>query len=432
MDATDSEVKFRLINLGLSILPPMKMNFVEKAECLLDVGGSGNMSFTIIVAYRGHLSSQALQQALLFLQSEHQTLRITLHWSEGDCSFADTNANVPIRQLKYTHFSQWRQVAHEEVRQRFEDPALPLWRVAWLEGQLEGQLLLTFHHAIADGVCGMQLVNQLFSVLEQLSNGQSPQPLGCDSPSLSLDSLNGLTGVEPEPEVAPAPREDKNYHTDYILDEIDSGTTDRVIQWAKLQQVRLNAVLFAALLLAIRRVTQTTYPIVDASTVVNFRPFLDPVVPKAVMRLTRICVVTPVAMDEYDDMATLARFIHHDLYARLAAGEHVVNLKRLANRIKDCETSETIWRRARIPVHQVILTNVGSLGFTGAYGGLSIDKLFFVANVEPAFDSQDNWILGAVTLRGQMYLTLWYLEELVDETTAHKVLSEMKRILLDL
>ena len=92
---------------------------------------------------------------------------------------------------------------------------------------------------------------------------------------------------------------------------------------------------------------------------------------------------------------------------------------------------EGIWRRARIPVHQIILTNVGSLEFNGVYGGLSIDIPFFIANVEPAFDSQDNWILGAVTLRGQMYLTLWYLEERVDETTAHKVLSEMKRILLD-
>lgn len=408
----------------------MTMNYVEKAECLLDAGGSGNMNFTIIVAYRGELVLESLQQALSFLQSEHKMLRTALHWSGGDCSFFETDASVPLRHMTSGDFSQWRPVAREDVRQRFDDPRHPLWRVSWLQGQGEGQLLLTFHHAIADGVCGMQLVDHLFSALKQLAEGGSPQPLGFDSPELALDSLNDLTHMEPRPEAAPEQREDKHYHTDYILDEIDAVATARVIQWAKSQSVRLNAVLFAALLLAIRGVTQTRHLILDASTVVNFRPFLKDPLPKEVMRLTRVCVVTPVPIDEFgNNMAQLARFIHRDLYARLAAGEHVVNLKRMANRVKRKESPQDIWRRARIPEHQVILTNVGNLEFAGDYDGLSIDKLFFIANVEPAFESPDNWILGSVTFKGQMYLTLWYLQELVEEATAIKVMAEMKRIL---
>mgnify|MGYP003347241499 FL=1 len=64
-----------------------------------------------------------------------------------------------------------------------------------------------------------------------------------------------------------------------------------------------------------------------------------------------------------------------------------------------------------------------------SYSELSIEKLFFIANIEPAFDSADNWILGANTFRHEMFLTLWYLEELVDESTAQQVLLEMKKIL---
>ena len=410
----------------------MTMNYVEKAECLLDAGGMGNMNFTLIVAYQGALALHELQQALSFLQSEHRMLRTALHWAEEGCEFADTDASVPIRRLVYTDFFQWRPVAREDVRQRFEDEQLPLWRVSWLEGQGRGQLLLTFHHAIADGVCGMQLVNHLFSALAQLAKGLIPQPLGYDSLDLPLDCLNDLTELEPEPEAAPAPREDENHHTDYVLDEIDAPATTRIIQWAKAQDVRINAVLFAALLLAIRRVTQTSYPILDASTVVNFRPFLQPQLPKDAMRLTRVCVVTPVEIDQFEGMIDLARFIHADLHARLAAGEHIVNLKRIANRITRRESRQALWQRARIPEHMVILTNIGNLEFTGDYDGFSIDKLFFIANVEPAFQSPDNWILGSVTFRGQMFLTLWYLEELVEEAIALQVLEEMKRILLAL
>lgn len=104
----------------------------------------------------------------------------------------------------------------------------------------------------------------------------------------------------------------------------------------------------------------------------------------------------------------------------------------MAQRVERKETPQCIWRRARIPEHQVILTNIGNLDFAGDYDGLSVDKLFFIANVEPAFDSPDNWILGSVTFQGRMYLTLWYLEELVDEATATRVQAEMKRILEDL
>jgi len=109
-----------------------------------------------------------------------------------------------------------------------------------------------------------------------------------------------------------------------------------------------------------------------------------------------------------------------------------VNLKRIASRVQRKETARALWCRARLPEHSIILTNVGRLEFSGDYGLLAIDKLFFVANVEPIFESQDNWILGSVTYRGQLFLTLWYLEELVERATASRVLAEMKKMLLSL
>lgn len=410
----------------------INMNYIEQAECLLDRGGSGNMNFTIVVAYRGDLSPQHLRQACAFLQAEHRMLRTALHWHGHHCAFREIAAAVPLRQLVYRGFEQWREIAREDVRQRFEDPGLPLWRVSWLRGDAEGQLLLTFHHAIADGVCGMQLVEHLFAALDQLGQGQAPRALGWDWRELPLQSLDALTDVQPELDPEPPARDDRHYQTHYVLDQLDAAATARVIAWSRLKGIKVHSALFAALLLAIRRVTQSVHPVLEANTVVNFRPYLRPALPRDVLCLTRVCVVTPVAMEAEADLEELARFLHDDLHARLAAGEHVVNLKRIANRVQEVASPQELWRRARIPANQIILTNVGQLGWDGEGRGVSVERLFFIANVEPIFDSPDNWILGAVTFKGRMELTLWYLEELVDEALALRVMAAFKQLLVAL
>ena len=47
------------------------MNVLERAECLLDAGSSGNMNFTVVVRYRGTVEEPALEKALATLQGEH-------------------------------------------------------------------------------------------------------------------------------------------------------------------------------------------------------------------------------------------------------------------------------------------------------------------------------------------------------------------------
>lgn len=408
------------------------MNEIERAECLLDAASSGNMNFTIIVAYRGELKARNIKQAVAFLQAEHRLLRSTLQWTDQGCSFCETAAAVPLRTLPYQGFEQWRQVAREDVGQRFAGQELPLWRISWLNGIDEGQLLLTFHHAIADGVCGMQLVDQLFKALEQLALGQRPEPLGVDSSHLLLDGLKGLSTMAAEPEPEPAPREDRHLHTDYVLDHLDAATSSAVIAWARSKGIRVHSVLFAALLLATRTVAGSDPPIVEANTVVNFRPYLQPKLPRDAMRLTRVCVVTSVPMAAFDDLATLAQFIHKDLYRQLEQGEHVRTVQRIMQRVKRGESGADLWRRARIPEHQLILSNLGRIDWPGNYGRVSVERLFFIANVELIFDSPDNWLLGSLTYRNQLQLSLWYMKELVDENTARAVLSELRHLLTSL
>lgn len=411
----------------------MTMDFIERAECLLDTGSLGNLNFTIIAAYTGQFDSRHLRLALGFLQSQHLMLRTSLIWADGVCHFQETPSEVPLTQLGYRDFKDWKPIATRDVRRRFDAPDKPLWRVSWLDGKSEGQIIVTFHHAIADGVCGMQLMDHLFSALAQLIQGKHPETLPTvTAPAPFPESLFPLTALEPEDDGPVPERVDLDHHTSYLLDEIDALATGRIVAWAKARGIRVHSVLFAALLQAVKRVTRTPFSTLDALTVVNFRPFYEPDLPKDVMKLTRVCITTEAPVTGHEDLGVLADFIHADIYRQLAAGEHILNLKRIARRVQRQESPTDLWRRARYPAHTVTLTNVGILDFSGDYEGISLDKLFFVANVEPFFEAPDNWVLGAVTFRGRLFLTLWYLEELVDEDTAQRVLSETKRILSEL
>jgi hypothetical protein len=77
------------------------MNVLERAECLLDAGSSGNMNFTVVVRYRGTVEEPALEEALATLQGEHLLLRSTLLWDGESCRFAPTAAPVPVRSLPW-------------------------------------------------------------------------------------------------------------------------------------------------------------------------------------------------------------------------------------------------------------------------------------------------------------------------------------------
>ena len=71
------------------------MNALERAECLLDAGSSGNMNFTVIASYRGRLEPAGLQNALAALQGRASTAAqhaavargpLLFHPHRGSCS----------------------------------------------------------------------------------------------------------------------------------------------------------------------------------------------------------------------------------------------------------------------------------------------------------------------------------------------------------
>jgi hypothetical protein len=414
------------------------MNVLERAECLLDAGSSGNMNFTVIAGYRGCLEVAALRRALVALQEQHLLLRSTLIWEGDHCHFAETAAGIPMKLLPWPgdrdhHAASqaWKPAAMADLRQRFSGGGAPLWRISWLAGDDRGQLLLTFHHAIADGLSAMALVQQLFVRLAADASAASPGSLAHwddHTPELDRTFASACHGVGDV--TALGDRQDGGLSTSYGLEELSAEASAAVLAWTRQRGLRLNATLHAAFLQALVAdgvlAAQTT-----ATTVVNLRQLADPPLPWDLMRLLRVCVDSPVTVDPDAPLDALAAELHRVLQQQLAAGAPLEALNTIAAAVQDGPSPRQLWQRSWR--RGSLITNLGRVPVQAHHGPLELERLFFVANVEPiVLPDQPLAVLGALSFRERLCLTCFHIEQQLDDGRAAAVLADTKRRLVAL
>lgn len=407
------------------------MNVMEHAECLLDSGSSGNMNFTVIAAYRGPLDIQTLEQSLKTLQGRHHLLGCTLEWQGRDCHFSPTEHPVPVEVLPLPDDAQaWKPATMVSLRQRFDAAGPPLWRVSWLRATDQGQLLLTFHHAIADGLSAMALVHQLFQLLGVIPGATDAPAWGWNEAEqdLNLDDTfatarHGAFPVQCHPE-----RQDVGLSTDYVLEELSAEASRALLGWTRERQLRLNATLHAAFLQALVH-NGLLPPRTYAHTVVNLRGLAQPPLPWDLMRLLRVCVDSPIEVDPTAPLEALATHLHRVLQEQLHNGAPIMALNSIAAAMADAPSPRQLWQRSWR--EGGLITNLGRVPVQGQYGKVALERLFFVANIEPiAMPDRPLVVLGAMSFQERLMLTCLHIEQQLDEHQAMAVLADMKRRLI--
>ncbi|MDR3624181.1 MAG: condensation domain-containing protein [Chlamydiales bacterium] len=406
------------------------LNFLEVAECKVDLGSRSNLNFSVIAHYRGRLTTSIVKAGLEHWSYQHPLLRVALKVVDSVYHFIHLETfELPFREGLYDGENQWKREVQIELRDRFTQEDQPLWRACLLKGDEEGEMHVTFHHVIADGICAMPAMNHLFGIFANLLQGTSPAYTLFDDVIPPVESLFSLCTKEVEIDKAVPVRIERDFQMDFVKYELDMTITKKILVWSKEQGVKVHATLFAALLLAVRRVVKPDFENFQALTVINYRRFFTPPVPNEVMKLLRAGMITEVEVALEDDLASIARAIHDDVHSKLDSGEAIYPLKVMAERSSVEMSAQEVWKRALKPSNVIAVTNLGVLNFTGDYTGLVLDQLFFVADVRPFFEEANNFVLGAHTFKGKTMLTLWFLQELVEEVTANQILAHMQEIL---
>jgi hypothetical protein len=414
------------------------MNVLERAECLLDAGSSGNMNFTVVARYRGPLEESVLRRALATLQGEHLLLRSTLLWEGESCCFAPTAAPVPVLREPWPGdrdpqgASQvWKPAAMAALRQRFCGEGEPLWRITWLRGDGGGEVLLTFHHAIADGLSAMALVQRLFTLLAALRGGSAPEPaVDWDSTMPDLERAFPCGAQQGGEITTLSDRQDVGLTTSYALAELAAPASQALLAWTRRRGLRLNATLHGAFLQSLVA-TGVLPPQTIASTVVNLRHLAQPALPWELMRLLRVCVDTPVVVDPSAPLEPLAAHLHGVLQGQLRGGAPLQALHTIGATLGDGPSPRTYWQRCWR--EGGLITNLGQVPVAAHHGELLLECLFFVANIEPiALPERPFVVLGAMGFAERLSLTCLHIEQQLEAAAAEAVLADMTQRLLAL
>lgn len=393
------------------------LNVIERCESLLNAGSAGNSNFSVVGAYRGRLDGRIVKEGIDSLRQVHSLLRVALTID----GFVEIHAPAPLSEMAYLGGDQWRDQVKKELRKKFSNPHLPLWRVVFVRGEEEGQLMIIFHHIIADGVCAMQVMNHFFHFL-------SGKEVGFKETTASLDKLFKIPHAEPDPAGPIAAREPVNHYTNFLKCVIDRETTAGLLAWTKSKGIKMNATLFAALLLAAKRKIENAPDLFQAITNVNFRPYFSPPVSNEVMQLLVCGLFHNICVHEDSEFLTVAQQIHKNVHDSLSARTHITSLREMANVVHNDLSPNRVWSSSKAASNAMVISNAGDVSFRGTYANLSLTELFFVANLDLFFESPKNLCLTATTFDGRIFLTLCFIEDLKEET-ASTVLKELESIL---
>jgi hypothetical protein len=129
-------------------------------------------------------SRKQLRQALKGLQMQHPLLRVKIVAADGRPKFIEQEADIPIRVVARQGDNHWQHELAVELSESFAWHQAPLVRVVHLQSKAVSDLIVTFHHAIADGLSGAYAMRDLVQNLE--ADRCSPSPL---SDSLPVETL---------------------------------------------------------------------------------------------------------------------------------------------------------------------------------------------------------------------------------------------------
>ncbi len=157
--------------------------------------------FVIVQAarIRGRLDPARLRAALAAVQRRHPMLRCAVIDGERPQFVLETAPEPPpLRLVEREDERHWQRESAHERETAFAVERAPLMRAAWLQGRDAqgevGELLLSCHHAICDGMSMLILLREVLAV--------------CERPDLALDRLQGCNRLEDilPPQVLADPR----------------------------------------------------------------------------------------------------------------------------------------------------------------------------------------------------------------------------------
>lgn len=408
----------------------------------------GAMLYVNIARIQGILSLDVLRAAIDLLQKRHPLLQVHLQESDDGFYFcADGTLAIPLRTIARQHEQQWLEIAEDEMLQKFSGEFEPLCRITLLKTSEKvgsNELIVTFHHAIADGISVLHFMHELLSYYQQLVEGIPISPMDTLPMLPPLDQLletclseaNAAdhTQVTPNP-TSPSPTlivehtaPVSHRRTRLITREFNQLLTSQIKSRCREEQTTVHGALCAAIILAgIQKLSPKEPVLVSCGSNVNLRGSCFPLVEPSHLGCFLSAVTTTHHIGLNANFWELARECHsnvHQLVRRKVPHYQASN----ADLIHKYQSSFL----AQLADHNMgrntttHVSNLGQFDFKKSYGSIRLESLHFATG--QSLIGTCFW-LGAVTVNQKLFCTFAYTDPLISMKTAQSLADSVITIL---
>jgi NRPS condensation-like uncharacterized protein len=404
----------------------------------------GAMLYVNIVRVQGVLSCDVLRTSIDLLQRRHPLLQVYLQKSDnGFCFCTHGNLIIPLRVIERQHERQWIEIAEDELCQKFSNEFEPLCRITLLQesGELStNELIVTFHHAIADGISAVHFIHELLSCYQHLVEGNTISPMESLPLLPSLEQLLETYLAESGAQIIPSPTNPSpaliieqaapvcDRQTRLMTREFNQDLTLKIKNRCRHEQTTVHGALCAAMVLACARQLSSKEPVLIAcGSNINLRASCIPVPEPNHLGCFVSSITTNHIAEQMTHFWTLARECQSNI--RMLNSNKVPHLLASSPELVNKYQTSFLTQLAEHNMGRSTTTHISNLGqfdFNTSYGSICLESFHFATGqnlVGTCF-----W-LGAVTVNQKLFCTFTYVDPLISINTAESLANSAIRIL---
>ncbi|MBE9030498.1 hypothetical protein IQ266_12225 [filamentous cyanobacterium LEGE 11480] len=350
--------------------------------------------------------------------------------------------------IERQHPEQWLEIAENELLQQFSGESVPLCRITLLQSSEQNptnqrisslpshnELIVTFHHAIADGMSALHVMHALCACYQQVIEGVSPPTVSDRSLKPPLEQLlapclAGLDVAELEQLLPSQPTESPQLlieqtarvadrKTRLIPFELNPAHLSRLKQRCRDEQTTVHGALCAALSLACvaqSLAVQVPVPITCGSSV-DLRPACEPLVEASDLGCVTFNITTSHHVSPKADFWDLARECQADV-ARLVQAK-IPHYRGSSAELLNQYQASFLAQLAEHNMGRITTCHVSNLGQSNAptaYGSIALESFHFATG--QSLVGVSCW-MGAVTINQTLCGTFTYVTPLMSPETAN-------------
>ena len=409
---------------------------------------SGRAQVVMVAQIKGKFSLEQLKLALNQVQERHLLLRVRIALDEAQQPWfvEDTSNNIPLRVVPREGEQQWQREVEQELSQRFVSYQAPLVRVVLIHSTDVSELIITSHHSISDGTSKLLLIRDILQALatpetftsseplaiipamEDLIPGQVDENLVSQNSEtqkttwLSTSSLSTkLTSPLTQFSNATASK------TSQILPNIhfaslSAENTTQLVSRCRQEQTSVHAAICSAFLLAIaNQNSEQMQQTLQCFSAINIREDLRPAVVEQFGYYAH-GKATLQTLNPNDSLWETARSFKDKINEEIAPEKVFEDLLRNQEWLSTNPDLTQVQKAISEHLDRgLIVSNLGRIKFSPEFGHLQLQAVYAPIGIPPG---ENQWVVGAVTVGQQLFLTLVLQNSTVSSVEREDLLAQ--------